>query len=95
MNYHKAGRDGPEKTSELGEVYGHLLFFMPTILAPASSYSTVILPWQPPLPDLGSYGSSEADPTPEVRGGHSWYYISYARMTESSVDLWLSWLRVS
>ena len=76
MNYHEAARDGPEKTSELGKVYGHLLFFLPNIPAPASSHGAVILPRQPPLPDLGSYGLNEADPTPELRGGHSWHYIS-------------------
>lgn len=62
MSYHRTGRVGPEKVSELGEVHGHLLFFLLNTLAPASSYSIPILPWKPLLPDLGSFSLGKADP---------------------------------
>lgn len=45
-------------------------------LAFASSDSIPVLPGEPPLPDLDSYGLGEADPTPELRGGPSCHCIS-------------------
>lgn len=70
MSYHREGSVDPGKIGEVGKFMNICYFCLLNVLASASNYRTSILPWEPPLPELGSYGLDETDPTPELRGGH-------------------------